>query len=443
MRKIALILSVLMLTGFAASFEVTVNTLKGEAGVDEPAEIELEIYNPEQTQTFELSIFDYHRSQWYVYDDSIEVPSGQNESFNVNINPDESAIRGNYRTDFLVKSADGEEFRDSFSYRVDRDRGLNLISVDKNDSYSPGELLKLGVTFRNVDSSTSEYKDVEISLMNFSKNIELGPIVPGGERKISTEFRVPKYEEPGRKTLEIALDGRNYTESVNVEEVQEFEVNSSRENKILVIQEEVKVKNTGNVESIYNYSIEKPSYLTPVVYAPEAERDEQSSNTVYSWSKTLQPGESTIIEVRTDYWIPLASLIILLAGFLALKRITSTVNVTKTVKKAENGLDVTIEVENSSSRTYDDVLLEDFIPNIAGLHNKFDMADPEVKQTDEGAELRWWITELQPGDQRIFRYSIRPKVEVEEGLTLDAAILRDGDEVLDTSNQISTEFKPE
>ncbi|MEF8880843.1 MAG: hypothetical protein V5A72_03365, partial [Candidatus Nanohaloarchaea archaeon] len=291
--------------------------------------------------------------------------------------------------------------------------------------------------------STSEYKNVGINLMNYSKNIELGPIVPGGERKISTEFSVPQYEKPGRKTLEIMLDNRNYTETIEVEKVREFETDESRENKILVIKEYLTVKNTGNVQSTYNYSIEKPSYIAPVVYAPEAEKEDLGSKTVYSWSETLGPGESTNIETRTDYWIPLASLVILLAGFLTLKRITSTVDVTKTVKKTDEGLDITIEVDNSSSRTYDDVLLEDFIPNIAGLNSKFDVADPEVKQTDQGAELRWWITELQPGDQRVFRYSINPKIEVEEGVELNPAVLRDGDEVLDTSKQISTEFKPE
>jgi hypothetical protein len=443
MRKIALVFSVLLIVGFASAFDVSVDTVKGEAGVDDPAEINLEVHNTDGAESFQLSIFDYHRSQWYLYEDSIDVEPGQNGTFNIDVSPDESAIRGNYRTDFLIRSSTGEEVRDSFSYRVNRDTGLNLINIDRNESYRPEDRIELGVVFRNVDSSTSEYKNVGINLMNYSKSIELGPIVPGGERRVSTEFRVPEYEEPGRKKLEIILDDRNYTETVLIEQVREFETNSSRENRVLVIQEDLRVKNTGNVESTYNHSVEKPSYIAPVVYAPEAETEEQGSYTVYSWSETLEPGESTTIEVRTDYWIPLASLFILLAGFLTLKRITSTVEVKKTVKKTEEGLDVTIEVENSSSRTYDDVILEDFIPNIAGLHSKFDMADPEVKQTDEGAELRWWITELQPGDQRIFRYNIKPKVEVEEGVELDPAILRDGDKVLDTSKEISTEFKPE
>jgi hypothetical protein len=113
------------------------------------------------------------------------------------------------------------------------------------------------------------------------------------------------------------------------------------------------------------------------------------------------------------------------------------------LRKTEEGLNVTIEVENSSSQSFEDVLLEDFIPNIAGLHNKFDMADPEVKQTDEGAELRWWINDLEPGDQRIFKYSIKPKVEVEEGVELEPAILKNGEKVLDKTKEISAEFKPE
>ncbi|MFP4038602.1 MAG: hypothetical protein ACLFTA_02365 [Candidatus Nanohaloarchaea archaeon] len=442
MKKTALIPALLILVGLASGFQVTSEALDPQASMDDSAEIRLNVENSGSPQKYDLSILDYHRSRWYSYSDSKTLNSS-NSYFNVEINPEESAIRGNYRTDFVIRNEEGEEVRDSFSFNVQRDRGLNLLNLDKNESYKPGKTIEIGLTFRNVDSSTSEYRDVEINLLNSTKTVELGPIVPGGERRVSTTFEVPRYESPGRKTLSIGLNGREYTESIQVEEVESFEKNRSREDMLLVVNDVLNVRNTGNVESTFNYSIEKPSYISPVVYAPEAVQTDNGSSTVYSWSENLQPGEEMELRVRTDYWIPVSGVLALLIGLVALKRITSTVSVEKTVKKTDKGLDITLQVENSSSQSYGDVLLEDFIPNIAGLNSKFDMADPEVKQTGDGAELRWWIQDLHPGDQRIFRYSIEPKVEVEEGVELDPAVLRDGEHVLDTSKTINAEFKPE
>lgn len=444
MRKALLFSAMLFFVLAVAGFQVSVDKTENIATIEDPAEISLEVENTGSSEeNYRLSILDYYRSQWYRYSDSLEVPAGNNGSFNIEVHPDNTAVQGIYRANFVVRSSSGEEVRDSFSYRVTRDEGLNLIDVKKNESFRPGDQVNIGLVFRNVESSTSEYKDIEFKLFNESKNVELGPIVPGGERRISSSFTVPEYESPGQKDLVIAVNDRNYTDRVNIEEVKEIEENKTLDNMLLVVKQNIAVKNTGNVDYNYVYDIEKPAYISPVVSAQGAEVLDNDEGTTYRWNITLEPGETADLQARTDYWIPLTGLILLLAGFVALKKITSSVDVKKTVKKTDEGLDVTIEVENSSSRSYDDVLLEDFIPNIAGLHQKFDMADPEVKQTDEGAELRWWINDLQPGDQRIFRYSIKPKVEVEGGVELEPAILRNGDEVLGTTKEISAEFKPE
>ena len=443
MKKALLITFVLFFATAVAGLQVSIDQVEDTATVDEPGQVNISVLNNHSSQQeIELALRDYYRSQWYSYPESIQTNPGETAEFPVKINPDSSAVQGIYRADFTVRSSQAE-VRDSFSYRVTRDTGLNLIDIQQNQSYRPGEEFDVGLTFRNVDSSTSEYRDVQLSVFNQSKTEELGPIVPGGERRINSNFEIPKYESPGKKQLIISLNGRNYTETVTVEEVEDINETSETENRLLVVNERVEVKNTGNVDYNYTHVIEKPSYISPVVEAAGAKTVDTDSGTAYRWEINLSPGETATLEARTDYWIPLTGLILLLGGFVTLKKITSSVNATKKVTKTEEGLDVTIEVENSSSQSFEDVLLEDFIPNIAGLHNKFDMADPEVKQTDEGAELRWWINDLEPGDQRIFKYSIKPKVEVEEGVELEPAVLKNGEKVLDKTKEISAEFKPE
>jgi len=443
MRKASILIIVFFTATAVAGLEVSSEQVEGTATVDSPGEVNISVINNHSSQQdIELGLRDYYRSQWYSYPGSKEADPNEEVEFPVTIDPDDSAVQGIYRADFTVRSQEAE-VRDSFSYRVTRDTGLNLIDVSQKESYRPGEKFDLDLVFRNVDSSTSDYRDVSVSVFNQSSNVELGPIVPGGERRISTSFEIPRYESPGDRQLVISLNGRNYTESVTIEELEDIDEKMGTENRILVVNERIEVKNTGNVDYNYTHTIEKPSYISPVVEASGAERLDTESGTSYRWQLNLEPGEEAVIEARTDYWIPMTGLLLLIAGFLALKKITSGVKVSKKVRKSKEGLDVTIEVENSSSQAFEDVLLEDFIPNIAGLRSKFDMANPEVKQTDEGAELRWWINDLEPGDQRIFNYSIRPKVEVEEGIELEPAVLKDGESVLGKTKELSTEFKPE
>lgn len=444
MKRFSLVLALLLVTGFATAFEIETHEVNDLATTDEPALFEVEVENTGvEESTFLLHLTEYQRSQWYIQDDRLHLGPGEKGNMSIEVHPGNDAVSQKYGFDFNVRKRLTDEVRtDSASFRVERDNDLNIVDLDKNSEYGPGDQVELDIIFRNLDSTTTDYKDINIEALDQNKSVELGPIVPGGDRMVSVDLEVPEYRAPGTEEIELSFSGRTHTDSFEIREVEDIDTEEMVRNMIFTVSERSTISNEGNTVRSYSHTVEKPSYLSPIISAQEAEETEMDNSIKYTWDFEIDPGETAEAGLRTDYWIPVTGLAVLLAGFLGLKKVTSSVSAKKTISHTEKGLDVKIEIENSSSRAYEDVVLEDFIPNIAELENHFDMAEPEVKHVESGSKLKWWINDLEPGDQRVFKYSIRPKVEVEDGVTLKPAVLKDGNKVLDKTEKVDVEFKP-
>ncbi len=444
MRKALLISTVfLFMITTVSAFDVTVNRLEQTATTDQPALFEIQLENTgDSVSDYRLSMQDYQRSQWYVYNDRITVEPGETGKFNLEVRPGDQAVQNRYNADFSVrKSFTDQVYQDSLSYRVTRDRELNLekFSTDLSE-IKPGEELDASATFRNVGPSTLQNPQVTFNGFNQSKISELGPITGGGTRSVTETFKADNFESPGLKEIVLEVEDRTYTEEVEVQEVENISETVETDNRVFIVNREYRFENNGNTVRNYTHEVQVPNYLEPVTAAEGAERFNSENGTGLRWTLELQPGESKTVQIRTDYWIPISGLAVLFISFLVLRRVTSSVSVIKTVEERGDKVVIKLEVENSSSKTYDDVLLQDFVPNIASVSSSFDMATPEIVNEEEGTKLKWWITDLGPGDQRIFKYTLRPKVEVEGGVTLDPAELKNGEDTLSLTDQVKARF---
>lgn len=444
MRKALLFSTVfLLLIGTVSAFDVTVDRLEQTATTDQPAVFEIYVENTGSTESdYRLNMQDYQRSQWYIYEDRISVDPGESDLFRLEVRPSDQAVQNRYNADFSVrKSLTDEVFQGSLSYRVTRDRELNLesFSTDRSE-LSPGDEVEASATVRNVGPSTLQDPSITFRGLNQTKIAELGPITGGGTRSVTETFEIQRFETPGSKEITLEVEDRTYTEEINVEEVENISETVETDNRVFVVNKEYTFENNGNTPRNYTHEIKVPNYLEPVTAAEDAERFDSETGTGLRWTLELEPGETETVETRTDYWIPITGLAVLFASFIVLRKITSSVSVVKRVEERGDKIVITLEVENSSSKTYDDVLLEDYVPNIASVSSSFDMATPEIVNQEEGTKLKWWITDLGPGDQRILKYTLRPKIEVEGGVTLDPAELKNGDETLSLTDQVKAWF---
>jgi len=186
------------------------------------------------------------------------------------------------------------------------------------------------------------------------------------------------------------------------------------------------------------------SYLVPITKFNKNPDSMKESGTqqVYRWNVNLKPGEQFMVQRTTNYWMPAAALLGIIAALVILKKLGDTVKIQKKAEKHSEGLKISIEIENISDTTFTDAEVEDFVPDIAEVEKNFEMAAPTVRRTNEGTKLVWDLEDLKPGDQRVLQYVIRPKVEVEGGAELQEAVLKENGKEIKKSNKVQTDFQP-
>lgn len=451
MRKAGLVLAILMTVSTAAAFPVSLQVDDRKASPDDPARFTVKVTNDFSTEkTFRASVSS-PKPSWPYVGSAVKLAPGENGTIPIIITPDRDAIQQNYNIKVFVNtigSSDYQELSDYFT--VTRPFDMVLFSVSVPEEVRPGDNFSMSAGVRNLASSTvSDYKIVA-EYMNRSVEKKSSPMIPGGERMIDYRVKLPEDMKPGPVKVKLSLyKERNLQQSVTrsfeVAEIRKLEHSSNSTDRILVYQKTLTVENRGNtaVNATINESI--PGHLAPItVFTVEPDTvEEVGTETVYSWNFRLEPGEEAVVHYRLDYWLPLLMLGFILAGLIMLKRLRRNVKFEKRVEKSEAGLKVYLELTNLSDDLFTDLEVEDYVPDVANVREEFETARPAIRKTSGGTKLTWGIDEFEPGEQRVFQYTIEPKIEVEEGITLEGAELKEDDEVVAKTSKAESEFRPE
>lgn len=452
MRKLTVAIAFLFLMGSASAFPTSIEKVDPLASPDNPALIQVSVQNNYSSpKTFKLGTFSPQPS-WAYVEQSKTIQPGENDTLMVTVTPGEYAIDKTYSMTVFVKVPSIDHSHPiQTSFNVERDRKMILEGFNiRNQSIDPGEDVKGSLEVRSISSDVIRDYGARFSYGNHSTNQSSSPILPGGTR--SLEFSIPVEENAtsGQREIkaEFFLSGEekgSMNGEFSVKEVKDLKFSRTSTNNILSTIGQFEVTNKGNAPVNYSVNRTITSYLTPITGFSELpdNRDSIGNNERYIWNINLQPGESFKLERRTNYWIPAAALLGIVLAIMGIKKLRNRVNFSKEAERAGKGRKISIKIENISDRTYRNVSVEDFVPDIAEVDRKFDMASPTVRKTNEGTKLSWEIDELEPGDQRILQYTVKPKVEVEGGVELQKAVMKEGDEVIKKSNQVSTEFDPE
>ncbi len=133
----------------------------------------------------------------------------------------------------------------------------------------------------------------------------------------------------------------------------------------------------------------------------------------YLFQKELKPSESYNVTSRTNYLYPLIVIIALIIIVYLVKMSSSSsleINKKSSYVKTKGGefaLKVTLQVR---ARKYvENINLVDRLPSISKLYEKFPGLAPD-KIDIKNNKLEWNISNLQPGESRIFSYIIYSKV---------------------------------
>ncbi len=420
----------------ASAFSASIDSQNQQASPESPALFSIEVLNNgSETETYQLS-HTLSKSGWVYYDTSKQVKPGESKVFNVSVNPGESAVQQSYNMDLFVQElSTGEQEKFSTVVNVDRQKLINVKNIEyPPETADPGRKISASITVQNLASTILDDYTVQFKLENRTELRNGVAFAPGALKTYSFEHQIPQSSRPEDKIFSVTVTqgDEQVTESsrtVSVNQVRDVKTVSNRSGNGIRTTGILEIRNSGNSNVSVSRNISLPGYVDPILFFSEepSYSASESGERVYTWNKTLQPGEEFNTSYSIEYWIPFVLTMIIVLGIALIKEITGSISISKEKEKTEDGYSISIQIENRSSEAKETVQIEDFVPNIVSLDRNFEVAEPEMKKTTEGVELSWNLEDLKPGETRIITYKVRNKVEVEDGLDLPSAeIVEDG-----------------
>jgi hypothetical protein len=194
----------------------------------------------------------------------------------------------------------------------------------------------------------------------------------------------------------------------------------------------IKVRNDGNIVEGSFFVTDSVSEFTSNFFYPQtipASSEKIDGKVMYRWIvEGLEPEQETEIKYEIRYFsIWFTSLAIFIVVFLAFTyvyrpRIRKTFNFIGPLAKGKE-VSILLEVKNSTLHEVKNITVKDTITSIAQLVRKFDTVKPEIKKTDAGTELEWRIKSLQPLEERVLTYRIKPVIDIIGSMRLPNATM--------------------
>jgi hypothetical protein len=192
----------------------------------------------------------------------------------------------------------------------------------------------------------------------------------------------------------------------------------------------IKVRNEGNVVEENFYVTETVSEFVSKFFYPEEEpttSEPIDGRMSYKWLvESLEPGQRVQVKYEIRFFsIWFTGLIIVIVVFLAFSyvyrpKINKDANVVGPLKRGKE-IFVTLDVKNSTIHEIKNVIVKDTVPPIAKVVERFDTMKPDLKKSEAGTEMTWRIKSLQPLEERVLTYRIKPVVEVIGTLRMPSA----------------------
>ncbi len=332
---------------------------------------------------------------------------------------------------------------DAVNVRVIRKTSI-YISDMKLDKYllDPADCVNITVTITNFGSDSGPYKlQTELKsgsfvIKRFDNYIDL--VESASIKTISNSYCFDKYVTSGSYTIETTLktglnkfvDMRTTTLKIKAESNIVYD-KSVVYNPFAQIKT-IKIRNEGNIVEKNFYVTESVSEFVSKFFYPAEEptiSESVDDRVSYKWLiEELKPGEEKEIRYEIRFFsIWFSGLMIIIVVFFAFSytyrpRVRKTASVIGPLKRGKE-ISVLLEVRNATIHEIKNVIINDTIPPIASLVEKFDTMKPSKKKTDGGIELTWKIKSLQPLEERVFTYRIKPVVDIIGSIRLPSATM--------------------
>ncbi|MFH0876584.1 MAG: hypothetical protein V1859_11720 [archaeon] len=300
----------------------------------------------------------------------------------------------------------------------------------------PRQNIPLTIYLRNRNGLNIDKLIISVKSKLFTKEYSI-PFSGLEERTESNTFSIDKLTLPQQDTLEIDLIIGN--ETVNkarldyeIISYSDFVEETDTKKEFFKITKEITIKNIGNYENQENkvVSLELAENLfTKTSVVPN--KSFESGAVEYTWEISLKPYEEKNIVIVTDYKPVLYVLVFVLICLLFYITYRSPVLSKKEVliighaREGIGELKVIVYLKNRTSETISNLFIVDKVPNLVELMKGSYIGTVEptkiLTHDKKGTLVKWELKALEPFEERVITYRIRPKLGIFGGISLPAA----------------------
>ncbi len=323
--------------------------------------------------------------------------------------------------------------QDLVKYPLDLETSISMPGqVDTRKSFS--------VKIRLKNNQASILKNITVSLnSNVIKQSSIVEIGPEEEKIVEFSMKLPETTKPQKDTLnvQISKDGNKVAnlkkEFEIVPFIPEFKQTETVKKRFLVYTSTIELLNEGNAQETQTVAVPMKTFDSLFAKTiPKSGVTQKDGDAYFAWSVSLGSQETTSVQIIRSYLPALYAAIIIAVASTLYFMFRSPIVVKKRARKvAAQGdqitdIKVVLNVKNRSGKPVHNLRLMDKVPNLVGFVKAgMETAKPnKAAQHIGGTVIAWDIAVVEPGEERVFTYELKPKLTVVGGLDLGPAIIQ-------------------
>jgi len=431
MKKYLILLLVLLIFPLVLAVNLDVEKQSSDEvmilGLSDPAVFDLNIKNDKSTDSFTIYTFFGSGS---LPKDSFEIAQGETKNIQFTVHPPYDISRTGFTNfKYYIRGTDNSEYEGELLVKViELEDAFDIGSGEINPESNSLEIYisnKVNFNFDNLDVTfSSAFFNLEETFSLSSKERKNFQIILDKE-----EF---KKLTAGFYTLTAKINTPNKTADVEgiINFAEKNVITTDIENYGIVVRTKIITKsNDGNVAEIIQIIVEK-NIISRLFTSFSPQPDDVARNDSkisYSWNRELKPGEELEVKVKTNWFLPIIFIFLIVSIVVFVKEYTKTdLKLRKKItfvksKGEEFALKISLLVH--AKKQLGNVIITERIPPLLKLYEKFGKEYP-VRIDEKMKKAEWHFKGLEMGEKRLITYIIYSKLGVLGKFELPRTIAR-------------------
>ena len=419
MKKIGILLLFLLIVPSILAIDIEVQQLSSEEimiiGLDEPTTFNLRVTNNDDADDFLFYTF-FGAGSTPI--EAVSIAKSQTKDIDFVVSPRlDLTQRGLVIFNLFIQGEDGT--KETIPLQINVLDVSSIFTIGSGefdpDSNSLEIYIKNNIN-KNFDSVATKFKSPFFDLE------ETIPLRPYEKKNFNIQLDKEDFNQimAGFYTLEanIIVEGAE-TDIEGIIKFSEKDIlkTSEESHGFFIRTNTIKKSNQGNTLTDSEILIKK-NIITRIftTLSPQPDTVERNGAIVYyTWQAQIKPGETLEVVVRTNWFLPLLIIFLIVTIVVLTKKFTGTDLVLRKrvsfvhAKGGEFALKISLTV--NAKKYLEKINIIDRLPAMVKVHNRFGAEQP-TRVSEETKRIEWNFEKLEAGEKRNISYIIYSKIGV-------------------------------